>query len=90
MSRFVVTQGRPEALVAFGAPRDVTYGELFGLAQAISRALTELARDLDTDASRAVLLLCEDRYYCAAALLGAWQAGLTVTLPPSRGSAAVG
>jgi acyl-CoA synthetase (AMP-forming)/AMP-acid ligase II len=34
--------------------------------------------------------LCEDRYYFAAALLGAWQAGLSVTLPPSRGSAAVG
>jgi acyl-coenzyme A synthetase/AMP-(fatty) acid ligase len=83
--RFALTQGHPEALAAFGAPRDVTHAELWGLARAIGDALSHVGAE-----GAPVLLLCEDRYYFAAALLGAWQAGLTVTLPPSRGSAAVG
>ncbi len=99
MSRFAVTQGPADQLVAFGAPRDVTYGELWRLSQAISRALSNRGASSDLDgpsdlgggagAPASVLLLCEDRYYFAAALLGAWQAGLTVTLPPSRGSRAL-
>ncbi len=33
-----------------------------------------------------VLVLCDDRYYFAAALLGAWMTGCRVVLPPSRGA----
>ncbi len=83
MSLHLPAGGRATDVVAYDAPGDVTYADLWGLASSLRAAFSALAPE-----SR-ILVLCEDRYFFAAALLAAWQAGRSVTLPPSRGSAAV-
>ncbi len=93
MKAFELARGDESALCAFDsaltqepALPEKTYGELRALAHAIA---DELRLAHAGGESLPALLLCEDRYYFAAALLGALEAGVSVTLPPSRGSASL-
>lgn len=80
--------GAPQDPVAWGSepnPDDgrlsvVSYQELCARARAVAELVP---------AAGEVLLLCEDRYWFTAALLGAWQAGCPVVLPPHRGAEVV-
>ncbi|MEM1417389.1 MAG: AMP-binding protein [Myxococcota bacterium] len=58
--------------------RGVRAGELRAAAHAIAAELPPLAPE-----AREVVVLCRDRALFAAALLGAWEAGYTVALPPN-------
>lgn len=87
MSRYEPLAGAPGDPVAWsgdaafgGTTPAWSYADLCAQAQAVARAL---------DAADDVLLLCEDRYWFTAGLLGAWQAGRQVVLPPHRGTEAV-
>lgn len=78
--------GALEDPVAWGSDRDdeqlspVRYAELCAQARAVAQLVPGAGE---------VLLLCEDRYWFTAALLGAWQAGRPVVLPPHRGAEVV-
>lgn len=93
MKAYELARGDESTLCAFderlaeeAALPSKTYGELRALARAIA---LELRRVQAGGESLPALLLCEDRYYFAAALCGALEAGVSVTLPPSRGSASL-
>lgn len=66
-----------ERLVAFGKEGERSCAELRRLALALASQLSP---------GDELLLLCEDRYYFAAAWLGALEAKASVFLPPHRGS----
>jgi len=73
---------RPGDMVAFGEEGTRTAAELLADAGRIARALVSLE-------GGEVALVCADRYHFAAALLGAWSAGLAVALPPNGQDEAV-
>jgi len=71
---------RDDDPVAFGAAADdrVTAGVLRRVARELAQALPAPTPDADE-----VVVLCRDRALFAAALLGAWEAGHVVALPPN-------
>lgn len=71
-----VLEHAPGDPVAVGPGGTVTASELLADAGRVAAALTGLEPG-------AVALLCADRYLFAAGLLGAWQAGRVVFLPPN-------
>lgn len=91
MKSFALASADAARLCAFDGERgeepalpERSYGELRALACGVAAALGSSGTALPA------LLLCEDRFYFAAALLGALEAGVSVTLPPSRGTASLG
>lgn len=66
----------PDDLVAVGDAGSRTAADLHRDASAVAARLGSLPRG-------EVLVLCEDRYHFAVALLGAWHAGHVVVLPPN-------
>lgn len=69
---------RPDSLVAFGARGEKTAADLLADAARVAQALPP-----PTDGSQVLLVFEGDRYAMAAALLGAFEAGHSVALPPS-------
>jgi acyl-CoA synthetase (AMP-forming)/AMP-acid ligase II len=72
----------PDDLVAVGVAGDRTAAHLAGAAARIAEALPG-------GGARDVLVVAEDRYQFAAALLGAWAAGHRVALPPNAQGGAI-
>jgi acyl-coenzyme A synthetase/AMP-(fatty) acid ligase len=68
---------RPDSIVAFDGARAVQAAELRGGAREVAGALPPPRRGEE------VVVLCRDRVAFAAALLGAWEAGYGVALPPN-------
>ncbi len=65
-----------DRIVGVGGPGSRTLGDLLRDAAVVARALPAAA-------GGEVLLCCEDRYFFAAGLVGAWSAGRLVALPPN-------
>ncbi len=78
MSPLLLGAHRPESLVAFGARGEKTAADLLADAARVAQALPAPTPD-----SHVLLVFEGDRYAMAAALLGAFQAGHAVALPPS-------
>lgn len=70
-------RGALGAPMAVGAAGSKTYADLAQDALAVARASK-------AHEGKEVLALCDDRYWLTVALLGAWQAGMTVALPPNH------
>ena len=68
---------RPDSIVAFDGERTVQATELRGGAREVAGALPP------PRSGEEVVVLCRDRVAFAAALLGAWEAGYGVALPPN-------
>ena len=68
----------PDSPVAFGAGGEKSASDLREDAARIAQALPEAS-----EGSHVLLVLKEDRYAMAAALLGVWQRGHAVALPPN-------
>ncbi len=81
MIRSLLPHG-PGDVVAFGDEGSRTAADLLAAASCVARALRALPPGEVTRA-------CADRYVAAAALLGAWQAGRAVALPPNGQDEAV-
>lgn len=85
MKTFAPFRGAGTAPVAWDATgTSESYDALCARAQGVAAHLREQRVDAE-----GVLLLCEDRYWFAVGLLGAWEAGVRVGLPPHRGAAAL-
>jgi len=72
----------PSDPVAIGQDGPRTFAELCAAAAAIAAALARRPE-------ARVVLACDDRYHFAAGLLGAWEAGRQVVLPPNTQPAAL-
>jgi len=69
--------------VAFGGAGTQTIGALVGLSARVARELEGLDDDCMT------VVACRDRFFFAAAAIGSWMAGHSVTLPPNTQPATV-
>src|SRR5687767_3591975 len=71
--------GTPRAPVAMGAAGDTDLEAFYAAAGAVAHAVEGRAGD--------VLVTCHDRLYLAAAVVGSWMAGKTVTFAPPQSPA---
>ncbi|NRA33449.1 MAG: AMP-binding protein [Polyangiaceae bacterium] len=81
VSSYCLSGGAGDPLVAFGGDGPRSYAELYASAR-------EVATGLDGSGSEP-LLLCQDRFRFAAAMLGAWMCGRSVALPHNRSEGAI-
>lgn len=72
--------------VALGRDGARTGRQLFARADALTARLRPLAAARTGAGAGQVLVQCSDRYSFAVAMLGAWQTGLAIAVPPGQGA----